>query len=68
MILVVLDNQNMKTEVTKICTEPGIRNRFESCQLWNAAFNGAVCNWDEELGFMYKNSQGHLTVFCIVFV
>ena len=24
--------------------------------------------WDEELRFMYKNSQGHLTVFCIVFV
>ena len=25
-------------------------------------------HWDEELRFMYKNSQGHLTVFCIVFV
>ena len=25
-------------------------------------------NWDEELRFMYKNNQGHLTVFCIVFV
>ena len=24
--------------------------------------------WDEELRFMYKNNQGHLTVFCIVFV
>ena len=23
---------------------------------------------DEELRFMYKNNQGHLTVFCIVFV
>ena len=37
-----------------------------------AALGSACCAlkkyWDEELRFMYKNSQGHLTVFCIVFV
>ena len=38
---------------TNLCQQP--------TQLW-------VSNSDEELRFMYKNSQGHLTVFCIVFV
>ena len=28
MILVVLDNQNTKNEVTKICNEPGIHHIF----------------------------------------
>ena len=29
MILVVLDNQNTKNEVTKICNEPGISPIFD---------------------------------------
>ena len=27
-----------------------------------------ICYSDDELRFMYENGQGHLTLFCIVFV
>ena len=44
----------------KICTTGMNRTKITIC------FEST--NSDEERRFMYKNNQGHLTVFCIVFV